>query len=167
MKKFWLIILCWFFAISLVSCEAEEPKESIAPAKIGTMQKIKDLETTITDYEFSIYAGALNGLAKVESGYKYCVVYLEAKNIGSVSLSPSDYVFTLCYDSGYRYNSTWINYTEFFSAHDSIPALGSLSDVCLCFKVPVEVEDNSDIPLTIELKENSTKAKDVAVWQLR
>lgn len=171
MKKIMLALtLSIVMLISLSACGTSADKPATEPAEIGVTQTIKNLETTITGYEFSIYAGALNGLSEVSDGFKYCVVYLDVKNIGSGALETDDYTFTLYYhnnDKIYHYLGTWANYSEFLYANDSIPALGTLDNVCLCFKVPTEVEDNVDCQLTIELKENRVSATNKAVWALR
>ena len=69
-------------------------------------------------------------------------------------METDDYSFTLYYNSDYSYLGTWSRDKKFFRANDSIPALGTLDNVCLCFKVPVEVESNANLPLTIQLEEN-------------
>ena len=161
------LILSLLILISLSSCSKSVDKEPVEPVEIGAVQTIKDLEATVTGYEFSVYAGALDGLSKSEDGFKYCVVYLDVKNIGSGALETDDYTFTLYYNKEYHYLSTWANYTQFLNAHDSIPALGTLDNVCLCFKVPTEVEENTDLPLTVELKENRVSATESVMWVLR
>ncbi len=180
-KRIGFVVISLLFVVCCSACseveefeslfaqlESQTPEDSATKtSEIGEAQTIANLQTTITGYEFSDYAGALDGLSKAEDGYRYCVVYLDVKNIGSSALELDDYNFCLYYNTDYSYLGTWAIYTQFLYAHDSIPALGEVSNVCICFKVPEEVETNNDLPLTIELKENSILADEVAIWTLR
>lgn len=131
-----------------------------------------ELEVTVNDYVFSEYLGNLDGLSKADDGNVYCTVYLDIKNIAKSSKAlrssfNTNYNFTLDYNDGYTYHSTWQEYSEFLNAHDSIEPLTTLQNVCVSFKVPLEVEESAEAPLTLSFSRNSKTEKDCVKWKLR
>ena len=71
------------------------------------------------------------------------------------------------YNNGYIYNSAWFEYAEFLNAHESIAPLETLSNVCVSYKVPVEVKKNTENSLTLKCSYNSQKETDYVEWKLR
>lgn len=140
---------------------------------LSDTQVFDDLEIKINGFKFSDYLGGLDNLFKAKSGYRYCVVYMDVKNVGTSAkqltgdFGNSNYNFTLYYNGDYKYNSTHADYTDFFYANESIPALGSLKNVCVCFEVPIEVETQVKLPLHIEFSKNSKYDDSNVKWELR
>lgn len=154
------MISCWGLPFGL-SCDPEPVNHSL-----GETENFHDLELTVNNYEFSQYAGAIEGLSKADDEYVYLNVYVSAKNTGNSNLSPKDYTYHIIYDNEYRYSSHFYLRSEFLGAYDSIIPLGTLTDKVLCFKVPKEIM-NSDKSLTFSLKINKRSEKEEVIWTLR
>lgn len=141
---------------------------------VSDMLAFDELEITVNDYVFSEYLGNLKGLGKAEDGNIWCTVYLDVKNASKSTKSlkssfNTNYNFELDYNDGYTYNTTWPweNYSEFLYTHDNIAPLATLKNVCVSFKVPVEVQENSDAPLYVRISKNSKTEKDYVEWKIR
>lgn len=139
------------------------------PMMIGEMGTFDKLEITVTDYTFSRYTGALNGLNEAQDGLMNCVVYVDVKNTNTSSFDIKrklgDYNFVLK-NGEYEYLPSWASYTEFLHANDSIPANGTLKGKCVNFSVPAELAD-SDEELVLVFKYNSIYKNDFICWKLR
>lgn len=155
----------------------ESAVTSTAPVRatsyaFGDTCVIDGLEFTVNSFVFSSYAGNLHNFNPSGSDYRYCVVYLDAKNTTNntkklveplLTSYTSDYSFTLVYDGGAEYHHSYGSYTDFLFANEEILPLASLSNKVISFKVPVEVA-SSDKSLTLVLKyKEEVKAR----WTLR
>lgn len=139
--------------------------------EVGTTVIFEDLEITITSYKFSSYIAGVSGGMKPGSGNTWCVVYATIKNVGNKQKTLKDfmnclYTFDLYYDETYKYNSTWLDYDDFFEAHDSINPLETIN-VCTNFKVPFEVETSQEKSLYVSFLPNKIDAKESVTWKLR
>lgn len=174
LKRILSLIIIFSVGLLLVACDFEnidsEAEDIVYEYELGQTANCYDLEITINSFKFSSYMYDYHYNA-VEKGNSYCIVSLTIKNISTKTKTlndwgSSEYTFSLYYDEEYKYNSVYLNNSEFFYYHDSINALETLN-VIVDFKVPIEVRDNTDKSLKIEFKENSIYANEFYCWNLR
>jgi len=138
----------------------EEVKSGLS---LGETYSIDGLEFTITDYEF---------VDTDEETMKYCIVYTTVKNTNSETVdfdgwfTTYDYYYTLQY-KGIDYNCSWGYSDNYLQNNTTLVALGELKDKWIQFKVPNEVMENSDVPLTFTLAPNKTKRTERGIWNIR
>ena len=177
MKRLVALLLVAVLACSLVGCDlgSSDKSDENAPLMTGGVSAtltVDELEITVTKFVFSKYCGNLSSLGEAESGSVWCTVYLNVKNISKSAkiLTRSygtKYDFTLDYNNGYTYNTAWFEYAEFLNAHESIAPLETLSNVCVSYKVPLEVKKNTENSLKLKCSYNSQKETDYVEWELR
>ena len=180
MKKFYTLMTVVLLCISFTGClgpsSTSEEKTNSAPTilNLGESFVIDNLQMTVDSYEFSDYLGGLDGLNKVEKGLKYCVVHVTVKNLDNSTkyltegtlFKNTKYSSQIIFDKKYEYNSTWAQYTDFFDAHESIPALGEIS-CCFSYEVAEDVETQIDKQLIFEFGLNKTDTTKKCNWKLR
>lgn len=140
---------------------------------IGDKVIFDDIEVTINRITFSDHAGGFSKLAKADSGFCYCVVDIDVKNLTTTSLDletdwphSGKYSFELIHDGENQYLETFYKNTDFFEGNSSIPAKGTLKNKKLNYLVPIEMKTDG-LSIELNLTYNTIWRDGLVKWKLR
>lgn len=150
------------------------PQPTVIPSYgIGDKVVFDDIEVTINSITFSDYAGGYAKLPKADSGFCYCVIDIDVKNITTTLLDletdwphSGKYSFMLVYDGENQYLQTFYKNSDFFNGNSSIPAKGTLKGKKLNYIVPIEMK-NDGLSIELRLTYNTIWKDGMASWSLR
>lgn len=150
------------------------PNPTVVPSyNIGDKVVFDDIEVTINSITFSDHAGGFSKLAKADSGFCYCVIDIDVKNLTTTSLDletdwphSGKYSFELIHDGENQYLQTFYSYTDFFDGNSSIPAKGTLKNKKLNYLVPIEMKTDG-LSIELNLTYNTIWRDGIVSWKLR
>lgn len=135
--------------------------ESVVYNQIGDTVDCFGLEITINSYEF----------VRCDNNNKYCRVSATIHNPSSDTITlmksyASEYNEYIIYDTDYKYNSSWLDKTDYINSHDNIKPLETIDGIWQ-FEVPNVVAESKNKQLLFTFQENKWISDAVYSWELR